>query len=57
MVQADAANKAVAGVATPDELAMLPQLKDAGTISHAQSDQLKAKTIAGWAEALVGRYH
>ena len=47
MARADAANKAVAGVSTADELAKLQQLKDAGTINQAEYDSLKAKTIAG----------
>ena len=47
MARADAANKAVAGVSTADELAKLQQLKDAGTINQAEYDQLKAKTLAG----------
>jgi hypothetical protein len=46
MVRADAAQKAVAGVSTADELAKLQQLKDAGAISQAEYDSLKAKTIA-----------
>ena len=46
MAQADAANKAVAGVSTADELAKLQQLKDAGTISDAEYDSLKAKVIS-----------
>ncbi len=46
MVQAEAAQKAVAGVSTADELAKLQQLKDAGTITPAEYDSLKAKTIA-----------
>lgn len=46
MARADAANQAVASVSTADELAKLQQLKDAGTISEAEYDQLKAKTIA-----------
>ena len=46
MARADAANKAVAGVSTADELAKLQQLKDAGTITQAEYDSLKAKTIA-----------
>ena len=33
MTRAEAANKAVAGVSTADELAKLQQLKDAGTIT------------------------
>ena len=47
MARADAANKAVAGVSTADELAKLQQLKDAGTITQAEYDSLKAKTLAG----------
>jgi hypothetical protein len=47
MAQADAANKAVANVSTADELAKLQQLKDAGSISAAEFETLKAKTLAG----------
>jgi hypothetical protein len=47
MTQAEAANKAVAGVSTADQLAKLQQLKDSGAISAAEYDTLKAKTIAG----------
>ena len=47
MAQADAANKAVASVSTADEIAKLQQLKDAGTITQAEFDTLKAKTLAG----------
>jgi hypothetical protein len=47
MAQAEAANKAVAGVSTADELAKLQQLKDSGAISVAEYDALKAKTLAG----------
>jgi hypothetical protein len=46
MARAEAANKAVAGVSTADELAKLQQLKDAGTITAAEYDTLKAKTVA-----------
>jgi Phospholipase_D-nuclease N-terminal/Short C-terminal domain len=46
MAQAEAANKAVAGVSTADELAKLQQLKDAGTITDAQFQDLKAKALA-----------
>jgi len=46
MAQADAANAAVAGVSTADELAKLQQLKDAGTINQVEYDSLKAKTLA-----------
>jgi len=47
MAQADAANKAVAGVSTADELAKLQQLKDSGAITAAEFDTLKAKALAG----------
>jgi hypothetical protein len=47
MARADAANKAVAGVSTADELTKLQQLKDSGAISAAEYDSLKAKTLAG----------
>ena len=47
MARADAANSAVAGVSTADELAKLQQLKDSGAISAAEFDTLKAKTLAG----------
>ena len=47
MARADAANTAVAGVSTADELAKLQQLKDSGAISAAEYDSLKAKTLAG----------
>jgi hypothetical protein len=46
MAQTEAANKAVAGVSTADELAKLQQLKDAGTLTQAEYDTLKAKTLA-----------
>ncbi len=47
MAQADAANKAVASVSTADEIAKLQQLKDAGTLTQAEFDTLKAKALAG----------
>jgi len=47
MARADAANQAVAGVSTADEIAKLQQLKDSGAISAAEFDTLKAKTLAG----------
>ena len=47
MTQADAANKAAAGVSTADELTKLQQLKDSGAITPAEFDTLKAKTLAG----------
>ena len=46
MAQAEAANKAVAGVSTADELAKLQQLKDSGAITAAEFDTLKAKALA-----------
>lgn len=46
MAQAEAAQKAAAGVSTADELAKLQQLKDAGTISAAEYETLKAKLMA-----------
>lgn len=46
MAQADAASAAVAGVSTADELTKLQQLKDAGSISPAEYDSLKAKLLA-----------
>jgi uncharacterized protein (DUF58 family) len=47
MAQAEAANKAVAGVSTADELTKLQQLKDSGAITAAEFDALKAKALAG----------
>ena len=47
MTQAEAANKAAAGVSTADELTKLQQLRDAGAITPAEYDALKAKAIAG----------
>ena len=44
--RADAAQKAAAGVSTADELTKLQGLKDAGTISAAQFEDLKAKLLA-----------
>ena len=44
--QADAATKAASSVSTADELAKLQQLRDAGTISPAEFDSLKAKLLA-----------
>jgi hypothetical protein len=46
MAQAEAANKAVAGVSTADELSKLKSLKDAGAISDAEYESLKAKVIS-----------
>jgi type VI protein secretion system component VasK len=47
MARADAANKAAAAVSPADEIAKLQQLKDAGTITQAEFDTLKAKALAG----------
>jgi len=44
--QAEAAQKAVAGVSTADELTKLQSLKDAGTISAAEFEDLKKKLLA-----------
>ena len=44
--QAEAAQKAVAGVSTADELAKLQSLKDAGTLSAAEFEDLKKKLLA-----------
>jgi hypothetical protein len=46
MAQAEAANKAVAGVSTADEIAKAQQLKDAGAISAEEFEALKAKALA-----------
>ena len=47
MARTDAANKAAAAVSPADEIAKLQQLKDAGTITQAEFDTLKQKTLAG----------
>ena len=46
MAQAEAANKAVAGVSTADELIKLQQLKDSGAITADEYEALKAKALA-----------
>ena len=46
MAQAEAANKAVAGVSTADEIAKLQQLKDAGSITAEEFDLLKKQTLS-----------
>jgi len=43
---AEAASKAVAGVSTADELTKLAQLRDAGAISAAEYEKIKAKLLA-----------
>jgi type VI protein secretion system component VasK len=47
MARADAASKAAAAVSPADEIAKLQQLKDAGSITQAEFDTLKAKALAG----------
>lgn len=46
MAQAEAAQKAAAGVSTADELAKLAQLKDAGVITVPEYEELKKKLLA-----------
>jgi hypothetical protein len=46
IAQAEAAQKAAAGVSTADELTKLQQLKDAGVISQAEFDALKQKLMS-----------
>jgi hypothetical protein len=46
MARAEAANTAASGVSTADELTKLKQLKDAGAISDAEYESLKAKVIS-----------
>ena len=46
MAQAEAANKAVAGVSTADEIAKAQQLKDAGAITPEEFEALKKKALA-----------
>jgi energy-coupling factor transporter transmembrane protein EcfT len=46
LARADAANKAVSGVSTADELQKLAALKEAGVIDEAQYADLKAKILA-----------
>ena len=46
MAKAEAGQKAVAQVSTADELTKLAQLKDAGVITEAQYEDLKAKLLA-----------
>jgi type VI protein secretion system component VasK len=44
--QAEAAQRAVAGVSTADELAKLSQLKSQGVLSDAEYEDLKKKALA-----------
>jgi uncharacterized membrane protein len=44
--QAEAAQQAAASVSTADQLAKLQQLKDAGTITDAEFEELKKKVMA-----------
>jgi type VI protein secretion system component VasK len=44
--QAEAAQKAVAGVSTADELAKLNELRSQGVISHEEFEDLKKKALA-----------
>jgi type VI protein secretion system component VasK len=44
--QAEAAQKAVAGVSTADELAKLNELRSQGIISHEEFEDLKKKALA-----------
>jgi hypothetical protein len=46
MAQAEAAQKAAAGVSTADELAKLAQLRDQGVISVPEYEELKKKLLA-----------
>ena len=47
MTQADAAQKAAAGVSTADQIAKLNELKDAGAITVPEYEALKKKAIEG----------
>jgi hypothetical protein len=46
ITQAEAAQQAAASVSPADQLAKLQQLKDAGTISEAEFEELKKKVLA-----------
>jgi hypothetical protein len=46
MTQAEAAQRAVSGVSTADELAKLAELKTQGVLSDAEYEQLKAKALS-----------
>jgi hypothetical protein len=47
MTQADAAQKAAAGVSTADQIEKLNQLKDSGAITVPEYEALKKKAIEG----------
>jgi hypothetical protein len=46
MTRAEAAQQAVAGVSTADELAKLTQLRQQGVLSEQEYEHLKSKTLA-----------
>ena len=46
LTAAEAANKAVSGVSSADELAKLTQLRDSGAITAPEYEKLKAKLLA-----------
>ena len=46
MTRAEAANRAVAGVSTADELAKLSQLREQGVLNEQEYEQLKSKALA-----------
>jgi type VI protein secretion system component VasK len=46
MTRAEAAQRAVAGVSTADELTKLSQLREQGILSEPEYEQLKSKTLA-----------
>jgi uncharacterized membrane protein len=46
MTRAEAAQRAVAGVSTADELAKLNQLREQGVLSEPEYEQLKSKALA-----------
>jgi len=46
MTRAEAANRAVAGVSTADELAKLSQLREQGVLNDQEYEQLKSKALA-----------
>jgi len=46
LLQAEAAQRAVAGVSTADELAKLSQLRSSGVLNDAEYEDLKKKALA-----------